>query len=107
MANKHDQAIQKFGELTSAYKKLQAKNKFLRESIKTTLNEINGKLNIDTLALNLTNELKPLFESNDIKVNYETIKQKCKEALEETQDFLDNILADVDELLKQLPPPSS
>ncbi|KAF0501060.1 hypothetical protein F8M41_020173 [Gigaspora margarita] len=105
--SKHDQAIQKFGELTGAYKKLQAENKFLRESIKTMLDEINGKLNIDTLALNLTNGLNPLFESSDIKVNYETIKQKCKEALEEMQDFLGNIPADVDELLNQLPPPSS
>ncbi|KAF0488266.1 hypothetical protein F8M41_022353 [Gigaspora margarita] len=107
MTSSCDQAIQKFEELTSAYKKLQAENKFLRESIKTTLDEINGKLNIDTLALNLSNGLKPLFEADGIKVNYEMIKQKCKEALEEMQDFLANIPTEVDELLNQLPPPSS
>ncbi|CAG8855600.1 20167_t:CDS:1, partial [Gigaspora margarita] len=105
MTSNRDQAIQKFRELTGAYKKIQAENKFLRESIKTMLDEINGKLNIDTLALNLSNGLKPLFEADGIKVNYETIKQKCKEALEETQDFLANIPTEVDELLNQLPPP--
>ena len=60
---------------------------------------------MDALAKTLADSLKPELDSS--KVNYDTIKQKCKEALEETQDFLDNISTDVDALLKAYPATSS
>jgi seryl-tRNA synthetase len=100
-SNKRDAAIQKFGQLTGAYTTLQKENEFLRNAIKKQLEEINKKLDIDALATALANSLKPELDSS--KVNYDTVKQKCKEALDETQDFLDNIPADVDSLLKAYP----
>ena len=104
-SNKRDAAIQKFGQLTGAYATLQKENEFLREAIKKQLDELNKKLDVDALAKTLADSLKPELDSS--KVNYDTIKQKCKEALEETQDFLDNIPTDVDALLKAYPATSS
>ncbi|CAG8844539.1 8965_t:CDS:1, partial [Racocetra persica] len=45
---------------------------------------------------NLADKLKPLIGG----INYEIIKEKCKEALEEIQDFLESIPQDIDNLLK-------
>ncbi|CAG8724858.1 32213_t:CDS:1, partial [Racocetra persica] len=59
-------------------------NDTLYEEIKKQLEDINKKLNIDTLATNLADKLKSLISGG---INYETVKEKYKEALEETQDF--------------------
>ncbi|CAG8789337.1 17342_t:CDS:1, partial [Racocetra persica] len=79
---------------------IKTKNNTLRKEIKKQLKDINNKLNINTLATNLADKLKPLIGG----INYETVKEKYKEALEKTQDFLESIPQDVDNLLKNQPP---
>ncbi|CAG8602970.1 1012_t:CDS:1, partial [Racocetra persica] len=91
-----DFAVKKFGKLTSTYTRLKQENDTLREEIKKQLEDINKKLNIDTLATNLADKLKPLIGD----INYETVKEKYKKALEETQDFLESIPQNIDNLLK-------
>ncbi|CAG8738302.1 1185_t:CDS:2, partial [Racocetra persica] len=94
-------AVKKFGELTGAYTRLKQENDTLHKEIKKQLEDINKKLNIDTLATNLADKLKLLISGG---INYEIVKEKYKEVLEKTQDFLESIPQDVDNLLKnQLP----
>ncbi|CAG8732011.1 6331_t:CDS:1, partial [Racocetra fulgida] len=44
---------------------------------------------------NLADKLNPLLT----RINYETVKEKCKEALDEIQDFLTTIVVDINNLL--------
>ncbi|CAG8543536.1 17219_t:CDS:2 [Racocetra persica] len=75
LMSQRDLVVKKFEELTGAYTRLKQENDIL------------------------PNKLKPLIGG----INYETVKEKCKEVLEEIQDFLESIPQDVDNLLKNQP----
>src|SRR5207253_464717 len=96
MNAKRDQAIQKFGELTGAYTRLKAENDHLKNDVKKLLSDIDTKLDINKLARSFVDKLK----DENTNINYKKIKEMCKEALEETQDFLSDIPKTVDDLLK-------
>ncbi|CAG8781662.1 10568_t:CDS:1, partial [Racocetra persica] len=72
--SQRDLAVKKFEELTSTYTRLKQENDTLREKIKKQLEDINKKLNIDILATNLADKLKPLIGD----INYETVKKNVK-----------------------------
>ncbi|CAG8817454.1 34245_t:CDS:2, partial [Racocetra persica] len=74
-SSQRDLAVKKFGELTSAYTRLKQENNTLHEEIKKQLEDINKKLNTDTLATNLADKLKPLISED---INYETVKENIK-----------------------------
>ena len=96
MNTKRDQAIQKFGKLTSTYTRLKAENDYLKNDIKKLLSDIDKKLDINKLARSLADKLK----DENTNIDYKKIKKMCKEVLNETQDFLSDIPKTVDDLLK-------
>ena len=93
---KRNQAIQKFGELTGAYTRLKAENDHLKNDVKKLLSDIDTKLDINKLARSLADKLK----DENTNIDYKKIKKMCKDALDETQDFLSDIPKTVDDLLK-------
>lgn len=98
-----DEAIQKFGQLVGAYRTLTQEHTQLKANIERVVNEINEKLNIDTLATTLANKLTPILQGSADGtgglINYTKVREACIEAMNQTQDFLPDITTIVNGLI--------